>query len=313
MHSLAETCIALAKEPSFEDLWIQEMFDRITVKYGLSGRMETDEFIARRMGLEAHSAQLKVRYWRTRRHLPKTRQQCICFGEALELSTGEMETLLRRYYDNSDCEFSDTPNSEVWPWTRSVLDPLYHERRKFVNEIVDTYLRHFSDSPDPGVRVKHEPLSRYIRHQYCIDSLNFIYCPSPVRQERLNKHLVSSSFASEFSRTRMLLGNIPRRTMLRNLFLFYGADVSRKRLDDALTKLGYLALDETHALPDGQRLDFLILTLLERFEQECGDSDAAQRRQWLHTHCRMIDKELQQISMQSLRFLYFKGLRNFLQ
>lgn len=313
MESLVSQCVALGKSPSFEDLWIQQKFDRITEKYGLSGRMETDFFISRRLGGAQPSHRLKVRYWRTRQHLPKTREQCVRLGQALELSGEEMGILLRNYYDSSDCEFRKAVPGAEQPWIRSDLDPLYHARRKFVNEALAQYLVRHRDTESQAPCVKRTPISHYARHQYCLDALNYVHCPAPLREELLGKHLVSSSFASEFSRTLTLLGNIPRKTMLRYLFLFYGADVSRSRLDAALTALGYAALDESHALPGGQRLDFLILKLLERWEAECAAGDRSHRQQRLQAHCQALDRELQRQDQQALRFLYFKGLQNFLQ
>ena len=308
MQSLVTQCIALEKKPSFEDLWIQEIFDRIRAKYSLPGRMETDLFVSRRLDGNGKSAQLKIRYWRTRRHLPKNREQCIRLGRALELSDVEMVVLLQRYYDSSDCEFRRNCQDSEQHWIHSCHDPLYHARRKFVNKLLEQYIQRLSGQADPDASLIH-----YARHLYCIDALNYIHCPVSLNQERRNKHLISSSFASEFSRTLMLLDNIPRKTILRYLFLFYGADVSRSRLDHGLTQLGYMPLDASHALPGGQRLDFLILALLERYERECAQTDRRQRCQWLYIHCRELDMELQKRDLQSLRFLYFKGLRNFLQ
>lgn len=308
MRSLVTQCITLGETPSFEDQWIQEMFDRLRVKYGLPGRMETDLFVSRRLDENRESAQLKVRYWRTRRHLPRNREQCIRLGRALELSDVEMAVLLQRYYDGSDFEFRRNCQDPEKKWIRSCQDPLYHTRRKFVNEALEQYIQRLSGQTDPDTSLIH-----YARHLYCIDALNYIHCPVSICQERRNKHLISSSFASEFSRTLMLLDNIPRRTMLRYLFLFHGADVSRTRLDHGLTQLGYLPLDASHALPGGERLDFLILALLERYERECVQADQRQRCQWLYIHCQELDRELQQRDRQNLRFLYFKGLRNFLQ
>lgn len=309
MQALVEKCMALKETPSFEDLWIQKMFDRITVKYGLPGRMETDVFISRRMGDGGSASQLKIRYWRTRRHLPQNREQCIQLGQALELSHEEMAVLLRRYYDSSDCEFRRNCPDREQSWICSDRVPLYHTRRKFVNDTLARFLRRHSGS----AAARRGSVSHYARHLYCVDALNYIYCPAPVREERRSKHLTSSSFGSEFSRTLTLLGSIPRKTMLRYLFLFYGADVSQNRLNEALTLLGYHPLDPSHALPDGQRLDFLILALLERYEEECAQAGELVRQRWLYHHCRELDRELQQADQQSLRFLYFKGLRNFLQ
>ena len=313
MESIVTQCVALGTEPSFEDLWIQKMFDRITVKYGLPGRMETDLFVSRRLRGKGSSTQLKVRYWRTRQHLPENREQCIQLGRALELSHEEMVILLQRYYDRSHCEFRRDYLDQEQDWIRSDQDSMYHTRQKCVNDALEQYMQRLSSKADQVTVTPRVPISNYARHLYCIDALNYIYCSSPVRQERLNKHLTSSSFASEFSRTLRLLDNIPRKTMLRYLFLFYGADVSRSRLDEALTRLGYLPLDASHALSGGQRLDFLILALLERYEQECAQWDMIRRYRWLHAHCQALDKELQLMNQQKLRFLYFKGLQNFLQ
>ena len=174
-------------------------------------------------------------------------------------------------------------------------------------------MQKLSDKAHQAISPSRAPISNYARHLYCIDALNYIHCPSPVSQERRSKHLTSSSFASEFSRSLRLLGNIPRKTMLRYLFLFYGAEISRSRLDEALTRLGYSPLDASHAMPDGQRLDFLILALLERYERECAQADMIQRQHWLYIHCQALDKTLQIMNQHNLRFLYFKGLRNFLQ
>ena len=313
MESIVAKCIALGAEPSFEDLWIQKMFDRITVKYGLPGRMETDLFISHRLGRNDSSTQLKVRYWRTRQHLPGNREQCIQLGKALELSDEEMVILLQRYYDSSDCEFRRDYAEQEQRWIRSDQHPLYHSRQSFVNDTLERYMQKLSDKAHQAISPSRAPISNYARHLYCIDALNYIHCPSPVSQERRSKHLTSSSFASEFSRSLRLLGNIPRKTMLRYLFLFYGAEISRSRLDEALTRLGYLPLDASHAMPGGQRLDFLILALLERYERECAQADMIQRQHWLYIHCQALDKTLQIMNQHNLRFLYFKGLRNFLQ
>lgn len=313
MEYMVAQCVALGAEPSFEDLWIQKMFDRITTKYGLSGRMETDLFVSRRLDGKEGSSQLKVRYWRTRQHLPGNRAQCIQLGKALELSDEEMLILLQRYYDSSDFEFRKDHPDPAQDWIRSDRDSLYQYRQKFVNDALEQYMQRLSCEAGQAAVSSRIPISNYARHLYCIDALNYIYCPSPVRRERLSKHLTSSSFASEFSRILRLLDNIPRKTMLRYLFLFYGADVSRSRLNEALTQLGYLPLDASHALPGGQRLDFLILTLLERYERECAQANQHHRCQWLRTHCQALDKQLQIINEPNLRFLYFKGLRNFLQ
>ncbi len=141
MKSIVAKCVALGAEPSFETLWIQKMFDRITVKYGLPGRMETDLFISRRLGGKDGAVQLKIRYWRTRQHLPGNREQCIQLGKALELSDEEMVILLQRYYDSSDCEFRrDYPDVEQ-SWISSNQHPLYHFRQRFVNDSLERYMQ----------------------------------------------------------------------------------------------------------------------------------------------------------------------------
>ena len=157
MQSLVTQCIALEKKPSFEDQWIQEIFDRIRAKYSLPGRMETDLFVSRRLDGNGKSAQLKVRYWRTRRHLPKNREQCIRLGRALELSDVEMVVLLQRYYDSSDCEFRRNCQDSEQHWIHSCHDPLYHARRKFVNKLLEQYIQRLSG------RILHGKLSQMPR------------------------------------------------------------------------------------------------------------------------------------------------------
>lgn len=308
---LVACCKNEMTQTPWETLWIQRMFDRFAQRHKLSGKMEADLRISQRMGLTEPSSPLKVRFWRTRRHLPQTREECIRLGQALDLSHEEMTILLQRYYDGSDCVFTTDAAQPGDPYHRHTTDPLYQVRLRFVNESLGQYLARFS-AVQQAPLVKRTPIARYVRHQFCLDALRYIHCPDPARQDLWDKHLLSSGFSSEFSRTIALHGHIPRKTMLRCLFLFFGPEVSCQKLNDALVHLGYAPLSADHALPGGQRLDALVLGVLALYET-CAETEPSRRLAWLQSLCRALDQQLQLEKEPALRFLHFKALQNFLQ
>ena len=78
---------------------------------------------------------LKIRYWRTGRHLPVNHRQCVAFGRALGLDGEEMRYLLQGYYDGCD---------EVHEEESTDMQSVYWKRRKAMQRLVDGYLRGIS-------------------------------------------------------------------------------------------------------------------------------------------------------------------------
>ena len=96
MLELAEECLASGRTERPEKRWMEQVYDRFRAENGQLGKAEADQLIFREMYAaepEKGSDTLKIRYWRTGRHLPASREQCRLFGKALQLS-GEEERFL---------------------------------------------------------------------------------------------------------------------------------------------------------------------------------------------------------------------------
>ena len=115
--ALAEECIRLGKQELPEKQWIGRMYERFRAANGMPGKAETDGLIFRKMygnAPEKASDTLKIRYWRTGRHLPGSREQCMAFGRALELSADETQYLIQGYYDRCDRVFETEEPDAVY-------------------------------------------------------------------------------------------------------------------------------------------------------------------------------------------------------
>ena len=75
-----------------------------------------------------------------------------------------------------------------------------------------------------------------------------------------------------------------------------------------LETLGYLPLDERHESRFGERTDLLVLSLLERYQQECTGKTPSDCHAWLRHTCRDMDTFLLHRGHPELRFLHFKTL-----
>ena len=79
-------CTASEQE-SRERIWIRERFEDVARSQHLSGRGALDRLVFERLygrQPEKSTEQLPIRYWRTGRHKPQSREQCLALGRALE-------------------------------------------------------------------------------------------------------------------------------------------------------------------------------------------------------------------------------------
>ena len=88
--------------------------DSFRVNCGLLGKSEADSLIFEKM--YSHAPQkasdvLKIRYWRTGRHVPSKREQLLEFGRALDMDSRELDYFVRAYYDKSRWVFD--PDTEI--------------------------------------------------------------------------------------------------------------------------------------------------------------------------------------------------------
>ena len=226
-----------------------------------------------------------------------SREQCLSFGKALDLSEEEMRYLIQGYYDRSDRVFETEQEGGVYGWRIGLL-----------NELIQEYL----DKVHPVIRHRlyrsGADLEHSLRHIYYTDARSYLDAREPDQTE-VKQHIASINYVSEFGRQMKLLGEIPRKTMIRHLLLFAVPFVSRELLSSRLEAFGYLPLQDTHTQVDGSRLDRLILGFLELYEENCSGKDPESCSRWFREAYGILDRYLEERGNTSLRFLYFKALK----
>lgn len=285
-------------QASREALWVRERFEDVARSQSLRRRGALDQLIFARLNgrqPEKSTEQLAIRYWRTGRHKPHSREQCLALGQALELGPADTAFLLQGYYDSADRVFSAADRE----------DPVYHRRRQYLEALEAQYLAAVHPLTLERLNIPWEKPGEYLRHCYVQDASQYV---DTKNKPDGTSHLNSANYVNEFQRLRFLLGEIPRKTMLRHLFLLSAPFVSRSILDQGLEVLGYLPLDARHESRFGERTDLLVLCLLERYQQECAGKTPAGCHAWLRRTCRLMDAFLLQHGHPELRFLHFKTL-----
>lgn len=286
--------------PSDEAVWLRERFHMLGAKYGISRQQDIDCLVFQK--ISGHppikdSQLLKIRYWRTGRHKPQNREQCLELGHALELDEKDTLYLLQFYFDGADVIFSQA----------DIGNSLYQTRLLSFGELEQQYLLNAHPDTLEQFNIAWDKPEASLRHYYFQDTAKYV---SGVQSESPTSHFSSANYVNEFQRNRHLLGDIPRRTMLRHLFIMSAPFLSREILDARLTALGYARLSANHESRFGERLDCLILGLLTQYENQCRDKSPLQCLSWLQSTCRTLDEKLVNSSHPELRFLFFKALKS---
>lgn len=278
---------------------MQEQFDALGTTYGLSRRGDVDRLIFQKLYgrlPKKESEILKIRYWRTGRHKPQSREQCLELGRALELDKEKSLYLIQAYYDGADLIFSEA----------DVENPVYQSRIQVFAELEGQYMANAYPDTLERLEIPWEKPEPFVRHYYFQDALGYV---SGTQWDKKVSHFSSANYVNEFQKNRRLLGEIPRKTILRHLFLMSAPFVSADVMDARLTALGYLPLSRGHESRWGERLDALILGLLEWYKTECTGKSPRQCIQWLQSTCRTLDERLAVSGHPELRFLNFKALK----
>lgn len=297
---LAEECLALGKEERPEKRWLRDVYDQFREKNGKLGKAEADRLLYRRIygrSPQRPSDTLKIRYWRTGRHLPIDRNQCLAFGKALELSEEEVRFLIQGYCDRCDAVFETGETGAVYRERRALLEEL---SREYMNKVHPAVRNQFYHS---GAKFE-----RNLRHLYYTDAKSYLD-PSKAGQVEVRQHILSINYMSEFGRQMKLLGEIPRRAMIRHLLIFGSPFLNRELLSRRLEMLGYLGLDERHTQVDGSRLDRLLLGFLDLYASCCTGRDPEACGRWIRKAYGRLDEYLAQGGHASLRFFYFKAMK----
>lgn len=299
---IAEACMALEREERPELKWLQNIYERFRKDGSFSGKAEADNLIYEKMYSAVPlktSDTLKIRYWRTGRHTPSNREQLSAFGKALDMTPEETGYLIKGYYDRSDRIFE----------TELENNTVYHSRRALLQSLLDEYLKKVHPGRMLQMKISRTALENNIRHLYYTDALKYIgTCPHRM-QASVESHITSINYGSELTRNLKLDGEIPRKTMIRHLLILGMPFVSRKLMDERLEALGYLPLQEDHTLVSGERLDYLLIRLLELYAECCTGQEPERCSRWFQSACRVLDQYFEEKGKTNLRFMYFKALK----
>lgn len=299
---LAEECLDLGKAERPEQQWMEQVYDRFRAENGNLGKAEADQLIFYKMYAAEPvkgSDTLKIRYWRTGRHLPISREQCLMFGKALQLSEEEERFLIQGYCDRCDRVFEAVTQEK-----------LYLERTALLRNLSKEYLEKVHPARKRQLYHSGANLSQSLRHLYYTDAKGYIRSGEGECTCQVGRHISSLNYMSEFGRQLKLLGEIPRKTMIRHLMIFANPFVNAEWLSRWLMQLGYLGLDENHTQADGSRLDRLLLGYLRLYRECCAGSNPAQCQSWLRQSSRILDEYLEKRKSTSLRLFYFKALKD---
>lgn len=300
--AIARDCIAMEQQERPELLWLQRHHMHIQKKYNLKNKQDTDRFLYERMyGQQPKktSELMKMRYWRTGRYTPGNREQCLLYGKALELSEDEIRYLLQNYYDRS---------LEVFDPETCQESKSYQEKTLYMRRLIDTYLHRLSKETLSFYKVSETELESSLRHLYFTELFYYVHLYIVPESELLKRHIVSTRYDSEFKRQVKLLGEIPRKTMIRHLIIFNLPDLTLEKLNEQLTFFGYLPLCEDHTMTGGEHLDWLLIHLLHMYEKVCRDKDEVERLAWFREICHILDRFFAESGKPRMRFMYFKSL-----
>ena len=299
---LANKCIRLSGEERPELTWLKQIYDRFRNRYGISEKGKADSLLYERMYSSVPakpSDTLKIRYWRTGRHLPVKREQCLLFGRALEMNERELDFLIKGYYDRSDLCFEGDKNGY----------PVFRERKALMEGMVMEYLEKVPPAKQLQMGITRRTLENNIRHLYYTDAMKYVKVGALRIKLSLDSHITSINYDSELARSLRLEGEVSRRTMIRHLLILGMPYMSRELMDERLSMLGYLPLKEKHTLADGSRMDWLLIRLLELYEGSCRGQEPKACGKWFQNACRRLDIFFEEKGMHNLRFMYFKALK----
>ncbi|HJA65732.1 MAG TPA: hypothetical protein H9955_05435 [Candidatus Mediterraneibacter cottocaccae] len=296
----AQACIDDAGEERPEVVWLKERFDNIRKKYFLRTRMEADRFVFERMygcPPQTDTDCLKIRYWRTGKYTPINREQCRMLGEALELSGEEMLFLFQGYYDRSATVYMEGEDSEE-----------YREKCRRMEGLIRRYLAHIPEETLNRLKIAPSERDHYFRHLYFTDAFRYVCEPVRENTAALKKHITSTRYDSEIRRQMKLLGEIPRRTMIRHLIILGAPGLTLDWMNRQLKAFGYLPLREEHTMTGGERLDRLLISILAEYEKTRAGKTNEENRIWLRRSCRILDDFYKKKKYRRMRFMHFKSL-----
>ncbi len=299
--ALAREVIAREPKKRPEAERIREWASRLARAEGTGSLADLDRLIYTKMygELPVRAGALKIRYWRTGHHIPRDREEALLFARALGLDEAETLYLLQTVMEKSDRIFSDGE----WP------DAEYVRRAERMEEMLREYIAGVPPARMIQLDIPYERLNGFARHLFCIDALQASALAAEASEAAvIENHMSSINYEAEFLRICRLQGEIPRRVMLRHIFLLGLPYLNRRLVDERLRELGYLPLTEGHTNPVGALADDLVIGILSLYESECSGKDPLECRSWLLEQLRALDLYLRDSGRDGYRFLCFRSL-----
>lgn len=229
---------------------LKEYFERFKSWRQIDSCQELDAVIFERMygRRPENSEALKIRYWRCGTHLPKSREELLLLGEALEASDEELDLMLKEILLDAGLHVPDGASDFFTLLSRRYLALISEERLKVLH-------------------IQREYISDYLRHILFADIMDCLYYPEKEREWYQVNHIYSRNFASECARFFKNTEIPGRNTAQRLLMIMLMPEINREIMDDCLTHLGYAPLSEELQRRSGAHADRLFLWILAQFEK----------------------------------------------
>lgn len=305
LKALADEIFSRESKRRPEAAWIQQKVERLAAMESICSKAEMDQLIYEKMYAKApgKNGTTKIRYWRTGHHLPGSREEALMFARVLQMNQEEMVYFLQACMEKSDVAFEKIPEQGEENFA------LYTERTALMENMISEYIASIPPVYMLQLDIPYENLSAYARHLYCIDAFGVTVHAENIRwKEAAKKHMSSSNYEAEFLRMRRLLGEIPRRAMLRQIFLLGNPYLNRRLVDERLIALGYLPLTEGHTNPKGALVDDLLIGFLKLYEETCAGQNPLVCKSWIQEQSRDLDRYLVDCGKEEYRFLHFRSL-----
>ena len=199
--------------------WLQKQHLLFMKKNGLTAKRDADTFLYEKMyaALPEQDSQItKVRFWRTGHHVPSDRQQLLMFGKALGLNGDDQQYLLQVYADRSDLVFDAS----------SAGSALYQERCRIMDTMIGEYLSKLHPMERRKYGISSEDPLPSLRHIYFSQACEYTFRSAEADTRQISR-MTSISYGSEFLKNTKLLGEIPRKTMIRHILIMCRSEERR--------------------------------------------------------------------------------------
>ncbi len=300
MRRLAEACLAGGRARKTESSPFFEAFAR---RRGLKSRRALDAAVFRAMyGREPQRQDIqRVRFWRLGQHLPRSREEAVLLGQALDLSGTDLDAFLTEELCFSSLRFGASPDAGPF------LSSLFRE-----------YLCQIPPKRLCLLGIEAGKQRHYGRHILYADAIDCIALSPEVRRVHYREHLYSQNFSGEFKKYFSEPALLSRETALRLLLLLLMPDVDADALNAHLKRLGFAALNPARAW--NGHADAAVLGILEIADsQKTGrrEADKERMKELLSEYDRLLVKKLVQAKAdgdgcgqrlaRSLRFMKFRS------